>query len=118
MTKRVNPMRHQPVTSLKRNQIMASEILDQSQAPRYRRAYETILSEIKAVPDKDFIGITVDITSAVLTVIGAGPEIKPLRPQFVQYLPGFDMSVFDKLDTYALALEHSHIQYKTATEPS
>ena len=96
---------------------MATEIQDPSQTPRYRKAYEASISEIQSVPEKDFVGITVDITATVLTVIGAWPEIKPLRPQFVQYLPGFDMAVFDKIETYALALEHSHIQYKTATEP-
>lgn len=97
---------------------MTTENQDLSQLPRYRRAFEATLSEIQSVPEKDFAGITVDIRATVLTAIGAWPEIKTLRPQFVQYLPGFDMSQFDKLETYALALGHSHTEYKTATEPS
>jgi hypothetical protein len=96
---------------------MATENQDPSLTPRYRRAFEAILSEIQSVPEKDFVGITVDIPATVLTVIGAWPEIKTLRPQFVQYLPGFEMQKFDKLEAYTLALGHSQTEYKTATEP-
>ena len=90
---------------------------DSSQLPRYRRAFETILSEIQSVPEKDFVAITLDIPAAVFTVLGAWPEILALRPQFVQYLPSFDMVKFDKMETYTLALMRANTEYKTATEP-
>jgi hypothetical protein len=96
---------------------MANIENNSSQLPRYRRAFEATLGEIQSVEEKDFVGITLDIPAAVLTVIGAWPEIQALRPQFVEYLPGFDMSLFDKLETYTMALGHSQTEYKTVTEP-
>jgi len=92
-------------------------IEDPSQLPRYRRAFEAIHDEILSVPEKDFVGITLDIPTSVFTVVGKWPGINALRPQFVQYLPGFDLVRFDKTETYALALMRAQTEYKTATEP-
>ncbi len=89
---------------------------DPAQLPRYRRAFEATSDERRSVAEKDFVAITLDIPSAVFTVLGAWPEILVLRPQFVQFLPGFDMTRFDKMPTYALALMRAHTEYKTATE--
>lgn len=89
---------------------------DPSQVPRGRVAYETVRNEIASVPDQDFVGITLDVATAVYTVIGKWAQIQTLRPLFVQYLPGFDISVLDKLETYALALGQAQTEYKTVTD--
>jgi hypothetical protein len=34
------------------------------QGPRFRRAYETVLDEIRAVPEEDFVRISLNVTEA------------------------------------------------------
>ena len=87
------------------------------QVPRFRHAFETILNEIRAVSENDYVVITLDIPASVTTVIGAWPEISALRPQLVQDMPSFPIAQFDNLETYSLALGHAQTLYKTATEP-
>jgi hypothetical protein len=77
----------------------------------WSRAFEIASDERRSVPDKDFVAIALDIPSAVFTVLGVWPEILALRPQFVQFLPGFDMTKFDTMPTYALALMRANTEY-------
>jgi len=87
------------------------------EVPRFRHAYTSILAQIRAVPDGDFVPITVDIPASVTTVLGIQSELKTLRPQLVQDMPNFPIGEFDNLETYTLALGHTQTLYKTASEP-
>jgi len=53
----------------------------------------------------------------VATVLGAWKEIREFRADFVSALPSFDVTLFDKLESYALALGHAQTVYQTANEP-
>jgi len=85
--------------------------------PRYHEAFVRLLSDIRAVPESDFVSINIDIQSSVVTVIGAWPKIKALRPDVVQHLPTFDIKVMDGLESNALALGYSQAAYHKATQP-
>jgi hypothetical protein len=95
---------------------MTSDDNNTPEKPRYRRAFEEVLGEIQAVPEKDFVAITLDIPSVVISVIGACPNIRVYRAAIDETWRHFDMVLFDKLETYALALGHSQTMYDTATK--
>jgi hypothetical protein len=84
---------------------------------RYRRAYEATLSEIQSVRERDFVGITVDIPAVVTTVTGRWSKSKPMRAELDDTWRRFDLELFDKVETYALALGHAQTLYKTMNEP-
>jgi hypothetical protein len=84
---------------------------------RYRRAYEATLSEIQSVREQDFVGITLDIAAMVTTVTGRWSKIKPMRAELNDTWRRFDLKLFDKVETYALALGHAQTLYKTMNEP-
>jgi len=83
----------------------------------YRQAFGDVKSEIEAVADEHFIQIALDIPSATVTTQGAYAQIVALRPSFVERLPKFDISLVDKLETYALAMFCAHADYKAAMDP-
>jgi len=85
------------------------------QVSRRRKAYESSLSEICAVPKEQFVVITLDISEAVTTVLGRLEGIRALGPQMTQALPKFPIDLVDKLETYTLALDHTQILYKTSS---
>jgi hypothetical protein len=93
---------------------MISENNNPSEAPRHRQAFEAMLGEIQSVPEKDFVAITLDIQSVVTTVEGAWQDIRTLRTTIDEMWRDFDMELFDKLETYALALGHAQTEYATA----
>ena len=87
------------------------------QTPRYRDAFESLLEEIRAVPKKKYVVITLPIEDAVITVVRKMTKLREFRAQLVRCLPEFPMDQFDKLEAYALALGHAQTLYKTATDP-
>jgi hypothetical protein len=88
------------------------------QPPRFREAFERLLPLVRAVPEAELLAIITDVKASVTTVLGAWAEIRNLRPEFVKQLPTFDIGVFDRLESCALALGFAHTEYQTATEPS
>lgn len=82
---------------------------------RRRQAYESSLNEICAVPKEQFVVITINISEAVTTVLGRLEAIRALGPQMTQALPRFPIDLFDRLETYTLALAHTQILYKTSS---
>ena len=79
---------------------------------------DSSLSEISAVPKEQFVVITLNISEAVTTVLGRIEGIRALGPQMTQTLPRFPIDLVDKLETYALALDHAQVLYKTpSTSP-
>lgn len=87
----------------------------ENDSPRFRAAFATLLAEIRAVPEREFASINVDISSSVTTALGAGGAIRKLREQIVREAPCFDIALVDRLELYALALGHAHTAFQTAT---
>jgi hypothetical protein len=83
---------------------------------RFREAYERALPDMAAVPESELLTINLDIPSAVATALGACRALAPLREQ-VMGLHDFDLTHFDKLETYALALWQAHSSYVAASTP-
>jgi hypothetical protein len=86
-------------------------------ASNYRQAFEQVKPEIDGVQDENFIQISIDIPSATVTTQGAYAQVVSLRPALVDRLPKFDISLVDKLETYALALLCAHMDYRAAVDP-
>ncbi len=84
---------------------------------RFREAYERSLPDMAALPDSELLSINLDIPSAVATTLGAWKEIALLRDQ-VMGLHDFDVTRFDKLETYALAAWQAHSSYVAASTPA
>jgi len=91
---------------------------DNVQVPRFRDAYQSLLSEIRAVPSNALITINLDIPLGVTTALGALPEIRALRPRVVAEMPQLDVIRFDKLEAYTLAMGHAHALYMAASSPA
>jgi hypothetical protein len=83
----------------------------------FRDAYESALAEIEAVPDSELVHISIDVTSAAVTVLGALPEIRALRGEIAENLTKFDLARFDRLESYTRALVHAQALYRSATTP-
>jgi hypothetical protein len=88
------------------------------QGPRFRRAYETVLDEIRAVPEEDFVRISLNVTDAVTTVLGVLPKVRALGPQLSWAFAAscFPLTRFDQMETYARALGHAQTLYRTSLE--
>jgi hypothetical protein len=88
------------------------------QVPRFRVAYQSLLDEIRAVATSQLTTINLDIPTAVTTALGALAEIRALRPRVVAEMPQYDVSRFDKLEAYTLAMGHAHALYMAASSPA
>jgi hypothetical protein len=82
----------------------------------YAEPYNKVLPEILAVQEQEVMQITVDIASVVAAVLGCFPEIFAMRDEIARELPGLDLSIIDKLDTYATALAYANACYLTSCE--
>jgi hypothetical protein len=79
-------------------------------------AFTELLPEMSAVPDDQLTALNVDVVEVVTLVLGVLPKLRALRPE-IQQLPFFDLARFDRLEKYALALNHAHTRYRS-TLPS
>ncbi|MFO0612362.1 MAG: hypothetical protein U0414_07235 [Polyangiaceae bacterium] len=73
---------------------------------KYVLAFNQHRAEIEAVPEDKLVHMNLEVlpaTSAVLVAIG---RIRPMRDEFAK-LPGFDITKFDKLEGYTMALAHA-----------
>jgi hypothetical protein len=80
-------------------------------------AYERVKAELAALAPEELAQVNLDVTSAVTTILGVLPEIRALRQRIAKELSTFDLTAFDKLEDYALALKYAHTGYLTATQP-
>jgi hypothetical protein len=78
-------------------------------------AYQQLFPELVALDPAELVPITVEVLTAVTTVLGALPEIRALRPQIEAEWRSFDFERFDKLEVYALALSHAHALWRGAS---
>ena len=79
--------------------------------------FQRVEAEVRAVPEGDLVSVNLDVPSAVATALGALPEIVAQRDE-VAALKGVDLSKFDKIRDYALALAHTHGAYRAALGPA
>ncbi len=77
-------------------------------------AYERRLREIESVTE--LIPITIDLPTAIATVLGALPQIQALKKEMAT-LP-IDEPVLDGLDDYAEACAEANARYVTAVAPA
>ncbi|MET0591574.1 MAG: hypothetical protein ABW133_02670 [Polyangiaceae bacterium] len=75
------------------------------------------MAEMGRVPAEDLAAVSIDVPTAVTTVLGAIPEIRALRGRIAAELPQFDIARLDKLESYALATAHAHALFIGSSEP-
>ena len=80
-------------------------------------AYASLAEEIRCLKDSDLVHITLDVVAAVTTAFGVLRKLASLR-QLMQQLPVFDRAAVDKLETYAMALYETHVDYLSASRPT
>lgn len=93
-------------------------VTETAPVPRFRDAYQTLLAEMRALPDDELMIVNLDIPTAVTTVLGALPQIRAMRPQIVAAMQTFDIAQFDKLEAYTMAAGYANSVYLAASQPS
>lgn len=91
-------------------------VSDASTDEEFFLGFRRVEAEVRALAEDSLDPINLDVPTTVTTVLGAWPEILALRAQ-VAVLPNFDISRFDKLRDYALALAHTHGVYRGLAAP-
>lgn len=71
-------------------------------------AFRATWPEMEALAEGELSTINVDVVNAVITVLGCLPKLRTLRGEIARHLSTFDLGRFDKLEQYALALNHAH----------
>jgi hypothetical protein len=74
--------------------------------------------ELAALKEEDLLPVNFEIPAGVALVLGNLGEIRAFREAIAREMVGFDLTRFDKLEAYTLALNEAHAGYKVATEPS
>jgi hypothetical protein len=80
------------------------------------QAYARVAPELRELRNDKLLPINLDVSDAVITVLGVVPKVLALRPQLAE-LSGFDISQVDRLKDYALALNFTHAAYLTKMKP-
>jgi len=83
---------------------------------RLREAYESVLPEANALPAALERTVNCHLPSAVTTALATVGKIRALRERAAR-LPEFDISTFDRLERYALAMFQAHAIALTAITP-
>ena len=91
---------------------------DNTNLPRFRKAYTQLLGVIRQLPEADYTPINLDPMTVVYTVEGVLPRLEPYRATIVEELPKFEVQYFDNLEPYALALGHANTVHSNAMKPS
>ncbi|HET9956327.1 MAG TPA: hypothetical protein VFQ61_17585 [Polyangiaceae bacterium] len=81
-------------------------------------AVERLKPRYQALIPEELIQVNLDVPAAIVTVLGALPAIRNLRPSVVEQLPKHDIGLFDSLEDAALALNELHVQFLIATRPT
>lgn len=73
-------------------------------------AYQRVSAEIDALPAERVGVVSVEVSTAVSTVLGASARIAELRPKMASKLPEHPLAGIDKLPDYALAAQYAYLQ--------
>jgi hypothetical protein len=90
---------------------------DINEEPLYAESYKKVLPEIEALDAQKVRQVNLDVPTAVATVLGALPEILAQRADVAKEVAGIDLTQFDKLEEYAMALSYAHTLCVTAARP-
>ena len=85
---------------------------------RFEAAYTKTAKARAALEPAELWTINLDVQLAVTTVLSALPRMRTLREAIEGQLPDFDLSRFDKLETYAESLAYAQTSYLAASEPA
>jgi len=80
---------------------------------QFHLGFERVEALVRAVPAEDLEPINLEVPSTVATVLGAYPEIVALRPELLG-LSTFNVFQIDRLRDFALALGHTHAEFRAA----
>jgi len=80
-------------------------------------AYDRVKADWAALQPDQLLQVNLDLQLASQTILGSWPEIKALREQLVKELPNFNVTQFDLLEDYVLALTYVQARYAMATQP-
>lgn len=83
----------------------------------FEESYQRVLPEMRALSPDELMQITIDVPSAISTVLGVVKELPRYRDAIARELPLFDLARFDRIEEYAMALSHANTLYATATKP-
>lgn len=79
-------------------------------------AYERVKGAYAALSPDQLLSVNLDVQLATETVLGNLKELRDLRERIVEELPRFELSAFDKLEDFALALRFVQSRYAFATK--
>ncbi|WP_437319748.1 hypothetical protein [Sorangium sp. So ce385] len=80
-----------------------------SAPPQAAAAFDKALPEIEALRPDRLIPLNLDVPRVVSQVLGVLPGLRALRPAVAEHLPTFDITLLDRLETYALAAWYAHL---------
>lgn len=86
--------------------------------PRFRLAFEKLLPELEAIPESELVTVNLEVQAGIGTVFALMPGIRARRAEVAKVVHAdFDLSGFDRLEEYALALGHTHGLFLWAGQP-
>jgi len=80
-------------------------------------SFRLVEPEIADLPVQRVKRVNLDVPSAVVMVLGIAPRLLIYREDIVQEFRSFDVTRFDRLEHYTMALSHTHALYVTAGIP-
>jgi hypothetical protein len=83
----------------------------------FEEPYNAIQPELKTLSPAELVPITIDIPTAVTTVLGVQPEVTALDDRIAK-LPEFNVELPEKLAIYTMALAHAHTLHAMASAPA
>jgi hypothetical protein len=75
-----------------------------------------VLPRAMQLEPEELSHMNVDVPLAALTVRGAVPDLRRLRP-LAEQLPFVDLALYDEVETYALALTQAHAHWLAKSRP-
>lgn len=73
-------------------------------------AYERVAAELDALPSDRVGTVTLEVSTAVSTVLGASVKLAGLRGDIAAKLPAHPTKAIDRLTDYALAAQYAYLQ--------
>jgi hypothetical protein len=84
---------------------------------RFAQSYEATKEEILALPESACQSVNLEAQAAAMGVIGALPRARTLRASIVYECPRFDITLLERLETYAGALWHAQTLVDISSKP-
>ena len=88
---------------------------DTAMSPAFTQALETVHDDLIAIPQAELARVQLDIPEAVVTVLGAAPEVRRLRPNVVATFGEAKALALDRLEIVARAAGQAHALFLLGT---